>query len=149
MLLSGSYDDHVNLMEEAEDGEWAVSNRIKTGDCTVWCLDFGPEDREFVVAGDDGVLSWWSVQEAKVVQRLELGEKVVSCSWSRLRDDIVVACGQEWIWLIKRNIDGIWECASQVEGHEGRDVNCVEMSGWEEGVFASSGDDQHVRIWTF
>ena len=43
--------------------------------------------------------------------------------------------------------DGKLQEKRRQAGHGGRDVNCVATSTFEEGVFASCGDDAQVVLW--
>jgi WD40 repeat protein len=150
-LASGSYDDHVNLYR-CDDEEWIIMARWKV-DSTVWQIAYGGNDDSVIcVACDDGSISFYNVggledgQVPVLIQKLVLGDQLMSCSWSKIGGEFIVACGQECIYLVKKN-GGEWECVDTVFGHQGRDVNCVEVSPWEKGVFSSCGDDQHVRVW--
>lgn len=161
VLASGSYDDHVNvyLPDQEDIDEWSLIHRINMGS-TVWNIAFDPAadacNARMCVACDDGSLGFWSIpcaggaRDPELLQTLHLGQHLVSCCW--VYSDWIVACGEEFIYLVIRDSqNGIWRLAEKVVGHNGRDVNCVDVrkdaDASSSPVFASCGDDKCVRVW--
>ncbi|XP_022698034.1 probable cytosolic iron-sulfur protein assembly protein CIAO1 [Varroa jacobsoni] len=166
LLASASYDNSINFYRDEGD-DWVCEFTAASHDSTVWSIDFNRDGSRLVSGSDDRTVRIWKRYETENNVGVAPSWKVISTiqgfhprpiytvSWCPNTGLIATGCGDNNVRIFAPDPEQI-SCetddapnflqAALIQAHT-QDVNCVAWNPKRNGLLATSGDDETIKLW--